>query len=180
MNIDISIDPFTFRNPSYCFVDLSGIEDASLAMQIMSGKLLLGRPLKVRSYDKKRTNGERPHADGLMMNRWQSTNRRSEESRAVDLLAPTIENRRVYLANLPKPKDNHSSDLEIRSLFNGFHNHGWYAFVDFATVEGAQKAVAEKDGLRFGHERLIVRIASGIPERLLTTVLDNVGRSREE
>jgi hypothetical protein len=118
MNIDISIDPFTFRNPSYCFVDLSSVEDAGLAMQIMSGKLLLGRPLKVRCCDKKRTNGERPHANWFTMSRWQSSSdkraqRGPEESMVVDLLAPTLANRRVYLANLPKPMDNHSSDLEI-------------------------------------------------------------------
>jgi RNA recognition motif-containing protein len=42
-NIHISIDPFTGRNPSYCFVEFPDAESATKAMEILEGKELLGR-----------------------------------------------------------------------------------------------------------------------------------------
>lgn len=42
-NIHISIDPFTGRNPSYCFAEFPDAESAVTAMQILEGKELLGR-----------------------------------------------------------------------------------------------------------------------------------------
>lgn len=43
----ISIDPFTGRNPSYCFIELQTKEQADRAMQHLSGKDFFRRPLKV-------------------------------------------------------------------------------------------------------------------------------------
>lgn len=42
-NIDISVDPFTGRNPSYCFVDFPDADSAKKAMEVLEGKELLGR-----------------------------------------------------------------------------------------------------------------------------------------
>jgi len=42
-NIHISIDPFTGRNPSYCFVEFPDAESAKTAMETLEGKELLGR-----------------------------------------------------------------------------------------------------------------------------------------
>jgi RNA recognition motif-containing protein len=46
--IDISIDPFSGRNPSYCFVDLQTKELAERAMRELDGSDLLGRPVKIK------------------------------------------------------------------------------------------------------------------------------------
>jgi RNA recognition motif-containing protein len=48
VNVDISIDRFTLRNPSYCFVDLATNEEAREAMQSLSGVEFKGRPLKIK------------------------------------------------------------------------------------------------------------------------------------
>lgn len=47
VEIDMSIDPFTGRNPSYCFVDLRTVEEASTAMAELNGMEVLGRPVKI-------------------------------------------------------------------------------------------------------------------------------------
>ncbi|KAL2847452.1 hypothetical protein BJY01DRAFT_165753 [Aspergillus pseudoustus] len=46
--IDISIDPFSGRNPSYCFVDLKTKELADRAMTELDGSDLLGRQVKIK------------------------------------------------------------------------------------------------------------------------------------
>ncbi|KAL2867183.1 uncharacterized protein BJX67DRAFT_107077 [Aspergillus lucknowensis] len=46
--IDIAIDPFSGRNPSYCFVDLETKELAERAMNELDGSDLLGRPVKIK------------------------------------------------------------------------------------------------------------------------------------
>ncbi|RDW83706.1 uncharacterized protein DSM5745_04032 [Aspergillus mulundensis] len=46
--IDISVDPFSGRNPSYCFVDLNTKELAERAMAELDGSDLLGRPVKIK------------------------------------------------------------------------------------------------------------------------------------
>lgn len=46
-NVNISTDPFTGRNPSYCFVDLDSAEEAQRAIAELNGVDVLGRALKV-------------------------------------------------------------------------------------------------------------------------------------
>ena len=46
-SVSISTDPFTGRNPSYCFVDLDSAEEAQRAMSELNGVDVLGRPLRV-------------------------------------------------------------------------------------------------------------------------------------
>ncbi|KAL4790711.1 hypothetical protein BDV19DRAFT_331714 [Aspergillus venezuelensis] len=46
--IDIAIDPFSGRNPSYCFVDLETKETAERAMTELDGADLAGRPVKIK------------------------------------------------------------------------------------------------------------------------------------
>lgn len=43
----MSIDPYTGRNPSYCFIELKTKEQADSAMQQLSGTDILGRPAKL-------------------------------------------------------------------------------------------------------------------------------------
>ncbi|KAF8455985.1 hypothetical protein BGX38DRAFT_119857 [Terfezia claveryi] len=49
VNIDISmaIDPFTGRNPSFCFVDFENEEEAGRALAEMNGREIGGRPVKI-------------------------------------------------------------------------------------------------------------------------------------
>jgi hypothetical protein len=107
----------------------------------------------------------------------------------IDLPAPIRERRRVYVANLPKPVDNHASDLLIRGLFGNFDveavskvkwpceemmdMNGWYVFVDFRSADEAHKAIAERKGVRLGGERLVVAIANGVPEKVVREMYDS-------
>lgn len=43
----MSVDPFTGRNLSYCFVELKTAGDADYAIKELNGRAMLGRPLKV-------------------------------------------------------------------------------------------------------------------------------------
>jgi len=63
VNLSMSIDPMTGRNPSYCFVDLTSIDEAKRAMGL-NGIDVLGRPVKLNSVAK-RDDG----AKGLRVNR---------------------------------------------------------------------------------------------------------------
>ena len=51
--INMSTDPFTGRNPSYCFVDLETVDEANRAMNELNGKEVLGRPVKINPGVKK-------------------------------------------------------------------------------------------------------------------------------
>ncbi|KAK3078589.1 hypothetical protein LTS18_007124, partial [Coniosporium uncinatum] len=46
--LDMSMDPFSGRYPSYCFVELPSCEDASRAMQDVAGQLIMNRPVKIK------------------------------------------------------------------------------------------------------------------------------------
>ncbi|RMY33003.1 hypothetical protein D0865_14582 [Hortaea werneckii] len=58
--VDISIDPFTGRNPGYCFVDVHTIEDAERALETLPGKRVRGRPIKINYNTPRRGNSTRP------------------------------------------------------------------------------------------------------------------------
>ena len=129
--IDMSVDPFTGRNPSYCFVDFSSPELADLALVSLNGKTLLGRPVKVRpavhkldkqgnSYYGKRFAG-RPHNayDSLKgavptFDRW----KRHDAAEHYDGYAE--QGRRVYVGGLPRMAHQAAVDEEVRELFGAF------------------------------------------------------------
>ncbi|KAH7083347.1 hypothetical protein BKA63DRAFT_151319 [Paraphoma chrysanthemicola] len=129
INIDISIVPFTSCSPSNYFVDLPSFEDADRTMRNLSGRPLHGRPLKLKPCVQKRPRDPRNHSDELQSMRWQRDMRERPytrelplaiDMRAADLLAHVKEDRRLFVGCLPRPVDNHSSDLEIREVFQGF------------------------------------------------------------
>ncbi|KAF2182962.1 hypothetical protein K469DRAFT_711318 [Zopfia rhizophila CBS 207.26] len=134
-NIDISIDPFTARNPSYCFVDLVDDAAATSAMSLLNGKNFLGRPLKVKPCIQKlaRLDPSTLQNDRIF-NRWQKAHLQEgvrlcyfqqgeipSDVYPIDLLDPVREERRLYVGGLPKPLDQHTSDAEIRKLFADFN-----------------------------------------------------------
>jgi len=46
-SVSISTDPFSGRNPSYCFVDLGSPDEATRAMNELNGKEVLGRAVRI-------------------------------------------------------------------------------------------------------------------------------------
>ncbi|KAH7092922.1 hypothetical protein FB567DRAFT_158660 [Paraphoma chrysanthemicola] len=182
INIEIPSDPFTSRNPSHCFVDLPSLEDAERAMRHLSGQPFQGRPLEVKPCVQKRPRAPRSQSDELQSMRWQRDTRERPNTRhlppaigmwATDLLAPIKEGRRLFVGGLSKPIDNHSSDLEIRRIFEGFQveavskakrperdpplEHDCYAFVDLSTYDEAQRAAGQLHGMELWGGKLTVK-----------------------
>ncbi|KAL1883711.1 hypothetical protein Plec18167_002718 [Paecilomyces lecythidis] len=167
--IDISIDPFTGRNPSYCFVELASKEQAERAMTELDGKDLLGRPVKIRpgvaksSNDRSLPRGESsPSAEKTTapyaFDRWQRNDASNHWKGYSE------QGRRLYVGGLPRPESQQVVDTEIRKFFDGFNVEAiskvisphlskrfepgdhYYLFVDFASSDEAQTAINTLDG----------------------------------
>lgn len=65
VNLSMSIDPMTGRNPSYCFADFESADEANRAMSELNGKDVLGRAVKINPGVAKRSNDQ---AGGLRTN----------------------------------------------------------------------------------------------------------------
>ncbi|KLJ07232.1 hypothetical protein EMPG_17280 [Blastomyces silverae] len=130
--IDISIDPFTGRNPSYCFVELESKPQADLAMVELNGKDMLGRPVKIKPgipKSSKEPFGRRDMATTpekqpprFVFERWE---RSDAANHWYDYSA---QGRRLFVGGLPRMPDQPTADYEIRKLFYGFN---MYAFAYF-------------------------------------------------
>lgn len=59
-NIDMSIDPFSGRNPSYCFANFASPDEAERAMNELNGQEVLGRAVKIRLGHAKKPRLPRP------------------------------------------------------------------------------------------------------------------------
>jgi RNA recognition motif-containing protein len=189
-SIDISIDPFTYRNPSYCFVDMLTPRDWERAMQVLSTKLH-GRPLKVKPCVQKRSCGSKTYSSRLNSTRWkvhsqEGSSQRQDESPvssfATDLLTSIHKNRRLYVGGLPKPINNHMSNLKLRDLFRDFQvevvskikwphrestrGNGWYASIDLSTAEKARRATTQLNNTIKWGGSITVNIAHGGPRSL--------------
>lgn len=125
----MSIDPFTGRNPSYCFVDFPGHGDAALAMQTLQGTSIRGRPLKINPKTEKRGKPRMPTRgyEGGWRARDQSAQNQDPLPRVYDRwnrtdasdhwTAPTDEGRRLYVGGLPKKYPQDDLDADMRDLF---------------------------------------------------------------
>lgn len=125
--ITISIDPFTGRNPSYCFVELATKEQAELAMRELNGIDMLGRPVKIKPGVSKSSTPRRGPAQG-----WNDfrTNRDpgNEPPRAFQRWERTDasthweppEGIRLFVGGLPRMPDHSALEVEIHRLFQGF------------------------------------------------------------
>ncbi|KAF2758543.1 hypothetical protein EJ05DRAFT_500062 [Pseudovirgaria hyperparasitica] len=69
-NIDISTDPFTGRNPGYCFVDMETSEDLTHALTILSSESILNRYIKVNTVKPKRSNPNDRRPPTRIYNQW--------------------------------------------------------------------------------------------------------------
>lgn len=179
-NIDISIDPFTGRNPSYCFVDFYAQEDANQALQKLQYRSVRGRPIKINSNTERKGGPARArpaaqtHADPSLLTRNVKPNTLvfdswSRDDAQTHWTAPTDEGRRLYVGGLPHVPNKYALNAEMRSLFQGWniqavskiipppehmqHLTGshYYCFVDLPTSREANDAVAALHGRRTPH-----------------------------
>ena len=121
----MSIDPYSGRNPSYCFVELATKEQADRAMLELNGRELLGRPVKLgpgiaRSRNKRAS--EEPHQRARNIH----DNPRPIFDRWIRTDAPehwkgySEQGRRIFVGGLPRMPDHHTVNADVRELFKGY------------------------------------------------------------
>ncbi|KAI9775413.1 MAG: hypothetical protein M1839_001108 [Geoglossum umbratile] len=160
-HIDISLDPFSGRNPSYCFVDLEAKEQADRALRELNGQDLLGRPVKIGPGIAKSSRGGSNRAPQR-----RDANRASATPFVFDhWYGYSDQGLRLYVGGLPSLPDQPTVNAEIRALFRDFNvnavskiipphpskralngNHH-YLFVDFGTAEEADAARKAVNGV---------------------------------
>nr|OQO19261.1 hypothetical protein B0A51_14976 [Rachicladosporium sp. CCFEE 5018] len=133
-NVDMSIDPFKRRNPSYCFVDLHTADDASRAMQKLQGLNIRDRPVRIKPYHEKFDRRTRPptksydygpHArvfatrtdvprKASVFDRWS----REDIQKSCD--TATAEARRLFVGGMSRIPHPDVVDADIRDLFEGW------------------------------------------------------------
>ncbi|CAL5874042.1 uncharacterized protein PFLUO_LOCUS8328 [Penicillium psychrofluorescens] len=161
--IDIALDPFTGRNPSYCFVDLESKEQAEKAMVELDAKELLGRPLRikpgvVRSSTDQHSRSTSTSSPSGTVDRW----RRQENASFAKTNSDSSQ--RVYVGGLPRLGELETLQSQIRSFFDGYTvenvsklfaphpakrfepGEHYYLFVDLSSVDEAQRAMEELNG----------------------------------
>lgn len=129
----MSIDPFSGRNPSYCFADLDEAEDIDAVIRKLHGYLIRGRPIKVNHDVGKRAerprrietcleNGERRSFDftprtasPFVFDRYARTDAREHWTKPIE------EGRRLFVGGLSDISDQAFVNEEMRQLFDG-HN----------------------------------------------------------
>jgi RNA recognition motif-containing protein len=130
--VDISVDPFSGRNPSYCFVELASKDQAERAMVELDGHDLMGRAIKVKPGVAKSGTNERSFqrsGDGGVSSprtyndrnpqsagndRWQR-NEGSSQSKVS-----SEQGRRLYVGGLPKLPDQEVLENDLRNFFTGY------------------------------------------------------------
>ncbi|KAG5732082.1 hypothetical protein E4T56_gene18808 [Termitomyces sp. T112] len=144
----IAIDPFTGRNPSYCFVDLPTTGDAERAIAELNERDLLGRPVRVKlGVPHQIKKGGRPfppnqtHVERLPYEKISSQSIclfisselaihsgrgrvwdrwQKTESEAASHWRYTRKGARVFVGNLPGFPNPARVDAEIKEFFEGF------------------------------------------------------------
>jgi RNA recognition motif-containing protein len=132
LNLDMSIGPFSGRNPSYCFVDLDDNGNADAAISQLQGHVIRGRPIKInydtgkrakrpRRIETRLANGERrafdfspTAASPLVFDPYARTDTREHWAR------PISEGRRLYVGGLSDISNRSFVNEEMRQLFNGY------------------------------------------------------------
>jgi RNA recognition motif. (a.k.a. RRM, RBD, or RNP domain) len=148
--ISMSTDPFTGRNPSYCFVDLETADEANRAMSELNGKDVLGRAVRINLGVAKKSFGNGPRLKNYDRNdRWGQLGdtKSSKHYKSVSLptkltyadenYKPTFDRwsrtdasdhwkgasdkgRRLYVGGLPRMEPQSAVDAEMQKLFEGF------------------------------------------------------------
>lgn len=177
-----------------------------MVLSTFPGKLFCGRPLKVNSNVNKGPKQRNQYSNRLQMSRWKSLPKKITQDDVAsrgehpaqrlgsfppplptpELLEPIGEKRRLFLGGLPQPKDNYSSDLEIRRIFKGFDvvavskvkspraellpGNAWYAFVDLKDADQAETAIKQLNGMPMWGSKITVSLAEGLPAKVLETI----------
>jgi RNA recognition motif-containing protein len=128
----MSIDPFSGRNPSYCFVDLDDNEDIDAVIRRLQGYLIRGRSIKINYDAGKRQqraprrietcleNGEQRSFDFTPTKTSPFIFDRYTRNDARDHWAKPIEkNRRLFVGGLSDISDQAFVNEEMRQLFHG-------------------------------------------------------------
>ncbi|KAI1765196.1 hypothetical protein GGR53DRAFT_490837 [Hypoxylon sp. FL1150] len=136
VKIHMSIDPFSGRNPSYCFVEFEDQETAEKAMTTLEGKPLLGRDVKCRPCIPKGNASGGRRNEGL--NRWGNLSGEKDsgdgEGESAPGRSPTADNaqspspryakdftgQRLYVGGLPRMHDQSTNFSEISELFKDY------------------------------------------------------------
>ncbi|KAI0855630.1 RNA-binding domain-containing protein [Xylaria cubensis] len=181
-NIHISIDSFTGRNPSYCFVEFPDADSAKTAMEILEGKELLGREVKCRPCQPKgSSSGGKPSEAPNRWGQWSSEKQGDDQTRPkhFDRYRQDQTGKRLYVGGLPRMHDQATNFAEMTELFKDFKleaiskrvsahestrdlpgRHD-YCFVDFSTPEEAKEAMESLNGVSFQGELIKVSAAKG-------------------
>ncbi|PWY90643.1 ribonucleo protein [Aspergillus heteromorphus CBS 117.55] len=155
--IDIAIDPFTGRNPSYCFVDLETKDLAERAMNALDGNDMLGRPVKIKpgvvksaseraqmQQSQSPQTSPRERSSLFGMDRW-----RRGESSATSTPVKSVSNntgsgsstgdasKRLYVGGLPKLTDQEAITSNMIDFFKDY------------TVENVSRQFAPHPAKRF-------------------------------
>lgn len=120
--IDIAVDPFTGRNPSYCFVDLRTKEHAERAMTELDGHDMLGRPVRIKPGVAK--SSERPAEQTrtpVAMSRWRPSEGSSTNNPTTSTKVNGDASQRVYVGGLPRLTEPESVQANMRTFFQGYN-----------------------------------------------------------
>ncbi|KAL4940585.1 hypothetical protein BDV06DRAFT_223960 [Aspergillus oleicola] len=156
--LDISIDPFTGRNPSYCFVEFDTKDEADRAIKELSGRDFMRRPLiKIKPCTPKKPDNRRK-GPGFVFDRW------GRNDAPQHFKGYSGRGRRLKVMGLPKPSNQAFMNQRLAEFFQDFaveaiskticpHYEGkkardnpHYAYVDFASASDAQAAKEALDG----------------------------------
>lgn len=146
--LDMSTDPFTGRNPSYCFAELFSVEEAERAISSLPGASFQGRPLRVNVHTPKTrgANGantplrsstrspfsvERTWRGSPAANATETPsktgerdsyafNRWERNDAAAHWTAPVEAGRRLYVGGLPRIDGQEVINEEMKALFDGY------------------------------------------------------------
>ncbi|KAF3940333.1 hypothetical protein ABW19_dt0201572 [Dactylella cylindrospora] len=173
VNLDISIDPMSGRNPSYCFADLESPREAIRAIKELNGQQIMGRDVKIKPATTKapkdpptlrikESGRDWRYHDWSSQGPYEPTfdrwSRTDAESHFED---PVLEGKRLWVGNLPRLEPQSAVDAAMQLLFSGFKisavseilspqtdgksksQNAYYLFVDLAEAEDVQLAINE-------------------------------------